>query len=129
MTRQRRPVAGRRGPSCGGRRLDWCQVLPGFGHPAARPATGGLAEHLRKLPLGDRLAILDAGTVGGVDVDLTATVTSRRRPTGNLVPVVRGLVRMVRVVRYVQARAGPRVRERCRNLRQRIVPDDGVRVR
>ena len=34
------------------RRSDRCGVLPGFDHPAARPAAGGLAEHLRELALG-----------------------------------------------------------------------------
>jgi hypothetical protein len=106
--------------------LDQYQALPSFGHPAARPAAGGLAEHLRKLPLGYRLTVLDAGTVGsyrgGVGVALTATGTNHKRPAGKLVRLVRG---PVRVVRYVQARPGSRVCERRGNLGSRGVPNDG----
>jgi hypothetical protein len=40
-------------------------VWRGLSHPAAGPASGGLAEHGGEPPLEDRLAVVEAGAVGG----------------------------------------------------------------
>ena len=63
-------------------RLGRCQALPGFGHPAARPAAGGLAEHPRELALGHRPARLEAGAVGGHcgGVDVAVRASGSHRP-------------------------------------------------
>jgi hypothetical protein len=45
--------------------LGRCRALPGFGHPVACPAPGGLAELPSQLALRQRSARLEAGAVGG----------------------------------------------------------------
>jgi hypothetical protein len=111
--------AGFRFPVVAGGASGRCQALPGFGHPAARPAAGGLAKHLRELALGDRLAVLDAGAVGrhcgGLDVAVRADSSHSPLRAG-------GLVRhLVRVVRHVPFRSTCLARARDRLHGKRAV--------
>jgi hypothetical protein len=57
------------------------QVLPGFGHPAACPAPGGLAEHPRELALGEWLTVADAAAVGSY----RGVSTQNSRPSGSAI--------------------------------------------
>ena len=62
--------------------LGRCRALPGFGHPVACPAPGGLAELPGQLALGQRPAHLEAGAVGGHrgGIDVTVRVAAVTRP-------------------------------------------------
>jgi hypothetical protein len=70
-------------------------LLPGLGHPAARPAARGLAEPRRELPLGQGRAGLSASLVaghsGGFDARLTPAARLARSG-----PACRSLARLVR---------------------------------
>lgn len=67
-------------PTCSA--LGRCRALPGFGHPVACPAPGGLAELPGQLALGQGPARLEAGAVGGHrgGVDVAVRADGRHRP-------------------------------------------------